>query len=81
MLAYEQEIKRVRDNRAVEDYIKDRAWQRGMEKGMEKGIQEGERNKALYIARNMLFQLHLEPNTVVQATGLSIEALQQLKEK
>ena len=34
-------------------------------------MQEGEQNKALAIARNMLFQLHLGLNVIEKATGLS----------
>ena len=43
--------------------------------------QEGERNRALHIARNMLFQLHLDLTIVAQTTGLSQEELQQLEER
>jgi len=84
LLAYEREIKRVMDNIAVEDYIKDHAMEEGRKKGREEGREEGKKegayDKALHIARHMLFQLRLEPQTVSQATGLSLEELQKLKE-
>jgi len=41
LIIYEQEIKRVMDNIAAEDYIKENALQEGMQKGMQKGIQKG----------------------------------------
>ena len=85
LLAYEREIKRVMDNIAVEDYIKDHAMEEGRKKGREEGREEGKKegayDKALHIARHMLFRLRLEPQTVSQATGLSLEELQKLKEK
>ncbi len=82
MLAYEREIKRVMDNMAVEDYIKAHAWQEGMEKGIEKGmakgLKQGKKEEKLHIARRMLFQLHLDQQTVAQTTGLSLEELRKL---
>ena len=93
MRAYDQETKRVMDNIAVEDYIKDHAWREGMQKGMQKGIEkgieegmtkgiaQGKQQEKLHIAKSMLFQLHLDPKIVSQVTGLSLEELQQLEER
>ena len=50
LIAYEQELKRMRDNRAAEDYL----IEKGIEKGIEQGKAEGETNKAIEIAKNML---------------------------
>ena len=51
----------------------------GMQQGREEGMQQGEQNKALAIARNMLFQLHLGLDVIAQATGLSEQELEQLQ--
>ena len=47
----------------------------------QEGRQEGEHNKALDIAKNMLSKLHLDAETVAQATGLSQEELMKLQEE
>ena len=52
---------------------------RGRAKGVQEGMQQGEQNKALAIARNMLFQLHLGLDVIEKATGLSKEELEQLQ--
>ncbi|MGI2262407.1 Rpn family recombination-promoting nuclease/putative transposase, partial [Candidatus Cardinium hertigii] len=74
LFTYEQEIKRIMDNQAVEDYMKQAAKEEGIEEGIrigeEKGKREGEKEKALSIAKAMLkdgFQL----DKVMLFTGLS----------
>ncbi len=49
------------------------------EKFLREGMQQGEHNKALAIARNMLFQLHLGLDVIEKTTGLSKEELEQLR--
>ena len=44
-----------------------------------KGRQQGMQTKALDIAKNMLSKLHLDVETVAQATGLSQEELMKLQ--
>ena len=41
LIAYEQEVKRVMDNIAAEDYIKTHALQEGREKGLAQGLEKG----------------------------------------
>ena len=41
LLAYEQEKKRIWDNKAVEDYIFDKGLAKGLEEGIEQGIEKG----------------------------------------
>jgi predicted transposase/invertase (TIGR01784 family) len=47
----------------------------------QEGRQEGMHTKALDIAKNMLANLHLDMQTVAQATGLSQEELMNLQEE
>ena len=53
--------------------------QQGMQKGMQQGMQKGMQTKSLEIAKNMLFNLHLDIDVVQKATGLSSEALRKLQ--
>ena len=53
--------------------------QRIEKRGIEQGMREGEHNKALAIARHMLFQLQLGLDVVAKTTGLSKEELEQLQ--
>lgn len=48
-------------------------------KGRQEGMQQGMQTKALDIAKNMLSKLHLDVETVAQATGLSQEELMKLQ--
>ena len=48
-------------------------------KGEKRGMQQGMQTKALDIAKNMLSKLHLDVETVAQATGLSQEELMKLQ--
>ena len=72
LIAYEQELKRIRDNRAAEDYL--------IEKGIEKGKAEGETNKAIEIAKNLLRQ-NIDLSIISASTGLSPEAITALKDE
>jgi len=51
------------------------------EKYEQRGIQQGMQIKALEIAENMLSELHLDVETVAQATGLSREELIKIQEE
>jgi len=68
LLAYDEEIKRIRDNIAAMDYQYD------------KGKAEGENNKAIEIALNLLRQ-NLSLDLISSATGLSHDELNKLKAK
>ena len=70
LIAYEQELKRIRDNRAAEDYL--------IEKGIEKGKAEGKTEEKIKIAKNMLSKNY--PISDISAmTGLSIDQINSLK--
>ena len=73
-MAYEQEQKRVWDNRAVEEYkikrVQQEAKAEGIEEGMEKGIEK--------VARAMLME-NIDIKLISQTTGLSIEELNKIK--
>jgi predicted transposase/invertase (TIGR01784 family) len=68
LIAYEEEVKRIRDNIAIMDYQFDK----GMEKGIEKGIEQ--------TAINMLRQ-NLDQSLISSVTGLSKDEILQLKSK
>lgn len=72
LIAYEQELKRIRDNRAAEDYL--------IEKGIEKGKAEGETNKAIEIAKYLLRQ-NIDLSIISASTGLSPETITALKDE
>ena len=48
-----------------------RGMQQGRQEGMQQGRQEGMQQEKLHIAKNMLYQLHLDMTAVSKATGLS----------
>ena len=74
LIAYEQELKRVWDNQAVEDYKLLKAEEKGIEKGkaevLQEGLQEGRQERNLEIARNLLSQA-VDMKIIMQVTGLS----------
>jgi predicted transposase/invertase (TIGR01784 family) len=76
LLTYEQEIKRVMDNRAAEAYALESAESRGEARGIEKGIEQ--RNEQ--IAINMLKE-KAELHFISTVTGLTLDAILQLKNK
>ena len=69
LIAYEQELKRVWDNQAVEDYK--------LLKAEEKGKEEGRQERNLEIARNLLSQA-FDMKIIMQVTGLSEAELMAL---
>ena len=87
--SYEQELKRVWDNAAAEDFKREKAELRlaaavaegvaeGMEKGIEKGIEKGQKNKAIEIARNLL-SAGVGIDIISSTTGLSESEIESLK--
>jgi predicted transposase/invertase (TIGR01784 family) len=87
---YDQEIKRIMDNRAAEDYKLEQAKAEGLVEGLEKGKIEGleegiEKGKAkgqaeerITIARNLLSQ-NIDINIISSVTGLSVKEIGKLK--
>ena len=67
------------DSVSVERTLIDDSYKKGKEEGMEKGRAEGEINKSLQIARNLL-NLGLPISQIIQATGLTQEQIEHLKE-
>ena len=53
--------------------------QEGIQEGMQQGRQEGMHTKSLEIAKNMLYELHLDTKAVSKATGLSQAELMKLQ--
>jgi len=74
LIAYDEEIKRIRDNIAALDY----QYEKGREKGIEKGKAEGKLERDIIIAKNLLL-LNISLDTISSATGLAIAELQKLK--
>jgi predicted transposase/invertase (TIGR01784 family) len=70
LIAYDQEIKRIRDNIAALDYQYD--------KGIEKGIERGKTERDIEIAKGMIFK-NYPLSDISSLTGLSIAELQKLK--
>jgi len=78
LLAYDEEIKRIRDNIAALDYQYDKGIEKGIEKGIKQGKTEGETNKAIEIAKNLLLQ-NIPLDTISSTTGLSMPEIQKLQ--
>jgi predicted transposase/invertase (TIGR01784 family) len=83
LIAYEQEIKRIMDNRAAEDYLVDKrkeienkARLEGKAEGMEKGIEKGIEKTAI----NMLLQ-KIDDSLIKSVTGFSQDDLDKLRNK
>ena len=84
--AYDHEIKRMRDNRAVLeeqlDQVKAEGLAEGLAQGFAQGLAEGKEKGRVQgkmdIARNLL-ALGLSQEQIIQATGLSLEQLEQLE--
>lgn len=70
LIAYEQEIKRIRDNRAAFDYQYDR--------GKVEGIEQGKSKRNLEIAKSMLFK-NYSISDISSITGLSTNEIKNLQ--
>jgi predicted transposase/invertase (TIGR01784 family) len=80
-IAYEREIKRIRDNEAVLELQLDNAERKGRQEGeqigIEKGRQEGEKNAAMKFAKG-LKEDGMSMEKIMKLTGLSKEEIQDL---
>jgi len=76
LIAYEQEIKRVRDNIAALDY----QYEKGIEKGKTEGIAIGEARGVEKTAINMIKQ-NLDIKLISSVTGLSTDDILKLQNK
>ncbi len=74
LLVYDQEIKRIRDRRAVLDY----QWDEGLKKGLKKGLEEGRQEKGSEIAQAMLGAGD-SMEKISKITGLSMEEIKMLR--
>ncbi|MDR2831857.1 MAG: Rpn family recombination-promoting nuclease/putative transposase, partial [Rickettsiales bacterium] len=76
-IAYEQEIKRIRDEKAVLAQKLDDAREEGIQIGEERGIKIGEEKGKIEVAKTMLAN-NVDINTIVECTGLSISEIEEL---
>jgi predicted transposase/invertase (TIGR01784 family) len=78
---YDQEIKRIIDNRAAEDYKLEQAKAegeaKGIEKGEAKGLERGKIEEKIDLARKMLLKGH-SVEDISELTNLSIEEIKKL---
>lgn len=75
-IAYEQEIKRIRDEKAVLAYKLDNAREEGIQIGEERGRVEGK----IEVAKNLL-KAGISIDIVSQSTGLFVDKVTQLQKK
>jgi len=75
---YEHRNIRIQDARGAITLAEDVAEERGVEKGIKKGRAEGIQLAKLEMAQNLL-SIGLPIDQIVQASGLSIEQIQQLQ--
>jgi predicted transposase/invertase (TIGR01784 family) len=84
LLAYEREIKRIRDNRAVLDYQLDKAKAQGKAEGEAigeaRGKAEGKFEAMVLTAKNML-EKGLDIKFISECTNLSIDEIDDIKNK
>ncbi|WP_395462666.1 Rpn family recombination-promoting nuclease/putative transposase [Wolbachia endosymbiont of Cantharis cryptica] len=82
-IAYEQEIKRIRDEQAVLAQKLDDATEKGIkigkEKGRKEGREEGKIEGKIEVAKTMLAN-NVDVNTIVKLTGLSISEIKELQD-
>ena len=76
---YEASKKAYRDIKNSVDTAKREGIAEGMEKGMKQGMEKGMKQRSLEIARNLL-SLGLPVDQITQATGLTEEEIELLKE-
>lgn len=74
---YEESLKILRDLTNVIDTAALRGYEKGLEKGIEEGIEKGIEKEKIATARN-LKSLNIPISTIAQATGLSVEEIEQL---
>ncbi len=74
LLLYEEEVKRIMDNLAAEEYT----FKQGKTEGIQQGIQQGIENRNIEIAKQML-KKGTEISFIEEITGLSKETIEKLK--
>ncbi|MDR1139259.1 MAG: transposase, partial [Rickettsiales bacterium] len=87
-IAYEQEIKRIRDEKAVLAQKLDDAREKGIKIGRQEGIQighekgrtEGEQQAKIAVAQNLL-KAGVSVDLIAESTGLPRAKIAQLKEE
>jgi len=77
LLAYEQEIKRIMDNKAVEDFMLESAEDRGEARGEARGMQIGKTEEKIEIARN-LKRSRVATTIISESTGLTKKQVEEL---
>ena len=75
--AYQQDLKRKLDYKAVMDYAKEEAQKEGIKEGLALGIQKGEFEAKIKIAKSSLAQ-GIDLDTVALITGLSKEEIRDI---
>ncbi|KAB2977918.1 MULTISPECIES: Rpn family recombination-promoting nuclease/putative transposase [unclassified Wolbachia] len=80
LLAYEQMKKRIMDEIAALAQKFDEGLKVGQEKGRQEGIQIGREKGKIEVAKNLL-KAGVSVNLIAESTGLSIDEIEQLKEK
>jgi predicted transposase/invertase (TIGR01784 family) len=80
LMLYEEEVKRIMDNLAAEEYIFNQGMEKGRAEGMEKGRAEGIEKEKKEIAKSMLGK-DSEIAFIQEITGLSKEDILKLKQE
>jgi len=78
-IAYEQEVKRIRDEHAVLAQKLDDATEKGIKIGKEEGRKEGREEGKIEVAKAMLAN-NVDVDTIVKCTDLSISEIKELSE-
>lgn len=76
-LRYQRSVIRTGYDDGLQEGLQ-KGMQQGLQEGLQKGRAEGESEKAAQVARNLL-SLHVPVETIVQATGLSVDEVERLK--
>jgi predicted transposase/invertase (TIGR01784 family) len=74
---YQLDLKQRLDYKNVMDYAREEAEKKGLEKGLKQGKTEGKAEAKIEMAKSLLDVLDIE--TIALKSGLSIEAVKQLK--
>ncbi|UKS26562.1 Rpn family recombination-promoting nuclease/putative transposase [Paenibacillus sp. HWE-109] len=77
---YEMRQKALHDEASMLDGAREEGRQEGMQKGMQKGIEEGMHKSRIEIAKNLL-GIGIDVAKVIEATGLTKDEVQRLKEE
>ncbi|CAH2210413.1 MULTISPECIES: Rpn family recombination-promoting nuclease/putative transposase [Wolbachia] len=79
-IAYEQEIKRIRDEQAVLAQKLDDATQKGRQEGIQIGHEKGRKAEKIEVAKNLL-KAGVSIDIITQTTGLSVDYIEKIQEK